>query len=72
MIDGPLICLAGFGLVVVLLLVRVPIAVSLGIVGLGGLALLLSPEAAVIHGAYPVLGRGFDAPVQRRRCLRWP
>jgi C4-dicarboxylate transporter DctM subunit len=46
--EGPLICLAGFVLVVALLLVRVPIAVSLGIVGLGGLALLLSPEAAVI------------------------
>jgi C4-dicarboxylate transporter DctM subunit len=46
--EGPLICLAGFALVVALLLVRVPIAVSLGIVGLGGLALLLSPEAAVI------------------------
>ena len=46
--DGPLICLAGFVLVVVLLLLRTPIAVSLGIVGLGGLALLLSPEAALI------------------------
>ncbi len=46
--DGPLICLAGFALVVALLLVRVPIAVSLGVVGLGGLALLLSPEAALI------------------------
>ena len=46
--DGPLICLAGFVLVVALLLLRTPIAVSLGIVGLGGLALLLSPEAALI------------------------
>lgn len=46
--DGPLICLAGFALVVILLLLRTPIAVSLGIVGLGGLALLLSPEAALI------------------------
>lgn len=46
--SGPLICLLGFGLVICLLLVRVPIAVSLGIVGLGGLAIMLSPEAALI------------------------
>jgi C4-dicarboxylate transporter DctM subunit len=45
---GPLVCLLGFALVIVLLMLRTPIAVSLGIVGLGGLALLLSPEAAVI------------------------
>lgn len=46
--DGALICLSGFVLVIVLLLLRTPIAVSLGIVGLGGLALMLSPEAALI------------------------
>lgn len=46
--DGPLLCLAGFALVVALLLLRTPIAISLGIVGFGGLALLLSPEAALI------------------------
>lgn len=46
--DGPLICLVGFTLVIALLFVRVPIAVSLGVVGLGGLAFLLSPEAALI------------------------
>jgi C4-dicarboxylate transporter DctM subunit len=45
---GPLVCRLGFALVIVLLMLRTPIAVSLGIVGLSGLALLLSPEAAVI------------------------
>jgi C4-dicarboxylate transporter DctM subunit len=45
---GPFICLLGFGLVILLLMLRTPISVSLGIVGMGGLALLLSPEAALI------------------------
>jgi C4-dicarboxylate transporter, DctM subunit len=45
---GPFICLLGFALVIVLLMLRTPISVSLGIVGVGGLALLLSPEAALI------------------------
>lgn len=48
--DGPIICLIGFVLVVTLLLLRTPIGVALGIVGLGGLALMLSPEAALIKG----------------------
>jgi tripartite ATP-independent transporter DctM subunit len=46
--DGPFVCLIGFVLVVALLLARTPIGVALGIVGLGGLALVLSPEAAII------------------------
>lgn len=46
--DGPFVCLVGFALIVVLLLARTPIGVALGIVGLGGLALVLSPEAAII------------------------
>ena len=46
--DGPMICFIGFLVVIALLLVRTPIGVALGLVGLGGLALLLSPEAALI------------------------
>jgi C4-dicarboxylate transporter DctM subunit len=46
--DGPVICLIGFVLVVALLLLRTPIGVALGVVGFGGLALMLSPEAALI------------------------
>lgn len=43
-----LVCALGFVAVVVLLVLRSPIGVALGIVGLAGLALLISPEAAVI------------------------
>ena len=43
-----LIGLAGIGLLLVLLTFGVPIGVSLALVGIGGLALLISPEAALI------------------------
>ena len=43
-----LIGLAGIGLLLVLLTFGVPIGVSLALVGVGGLALLISPEAALI------------------------
>jgi tripartite ATP-independent transporter DctM subunit len=51
-----LICGLGFLAVIALLLLRTPIGVALGLVGIGGLALMISPEAAVIKAGVVVFG----------------
>ncbi len=50
MISPELVGLIGVGVLLVLLAAGVPIGVGLILVGLGGLAVLISPEAALIKG----------------------
>jgi C4-dicarboxylate transporter DctM subunit len=51
MMTPELLCALGFAAVIVLLMLRTPIGVALGLTGLVGLSLLISPEAALIKSA---------------------
>ncbi len=48
MMQPEVLCALGFVAVIVLLLLRTPIGVALGLIGLAGLAIALSPEAALV------------------------